>query len=685
MVLTLVRNVVMVVSVVALCATLVACSSSDDGRMAELEEQLDMAGAARMTAEQERDTAEAAQMTAEQAQAAAETAQMAAEQARATAEAARMTAEQERDTAEAAQMTAEQAQAAAETAQMAAEQARATAEAARMTAEQERDTAEAAQMTAEQAQAAAETAQMAAEQARATAEAARMTAEQERDTAEAAQMTAEQAQAAAETAQMAAEQARATAEAAQMTAEQERDDARAAQMTAEQAVDDMRNAAVTNVIEKIAAPGQPHRCALDTGCGSDSGVDYSSVSITHAVGYREHGERLIHAIPWHGDDGQVEFIIRVIPEPLQRRDLDVYTFTDLNTPDRNGDVAGNTTSYSPIEDHGLESKWQGFEAMKAYDGGGTLTVRFFTDLEDADNPLAPYTNWNADLPGEEILLNDDRVPDLTGRDSLHFSIPEDGLKGALDGVAGTFTCPEGYCSLTTSWVGPGYIPWADSAPVLFTPDGAGQSKSVRPTHLVSPSAEVPKVNYLSLGSWLYVPEVGADPDDFRFGIFAGGDDAFAGANLPDLTGTASYAGKATGMYAEKLDIDTFNADVEFMAEFGAVSDFGRISGSVSNFELGSGKPSPLDELLLMDNGPDEPNIFPGWPGSDGSISGGFIGGSAYSNEGWHGGWDAKFFGNGVTTTDIPPSYVEHPTSFAGAFGATDGVHHFAGSFGAYKQ
>ena len=79
--------------------------------------------------------------------------------------------------------------------------------------------------------------------------------------------------------------------------------------------------------------------------------------------------------------------------------------------------------------------------MKAYDGGGTLTVRFFTDLEEADNPLTPYTNWEADLPEEEILLNDDRVPDLTGRDSLYFSIPEDGLKGTLDGITGTFTCP----------------------------------------------------------------------------------------------------------------------------------------------------------------------------------------------------------------------------------------------------
>ena len=481
------------------------------------------------------------------------------------------------------------------------------------------------------------------------------------------------------------------AKAARMTAEQERDVAKAAQttaetaqMTAEQAVDDMRNAAVTNVIEKIADPGQPHRCALDTGCGSDSGVDYSSVSITHDIGYRDHGERLIHAIPWRGDDGQVEFGIRVTPEPLENRHLgNIYVFTDLWTTHGDDHFSGHTTSHSPIEDHGLGSQWQGFKAVKAYNGGGTLTVRFFTDLDDADNPLSPYTNWSAATSGEEILLNDDRVPDLTGRDALYFSIPEDGLKGTLDGVAGRFTCPEGYCSLTTSWEGPGYVPWEDSAPVLFTPDGAGRSTSIPAAGPVSPSAEVPKVNYLSLGSWLYVPEIGADPDDFRFGIFAGGDDAFAGANLPGLAGTARYAGKASGMYAEKLDIDTFSADVDFMAEFGSAGESGAITGSVSNFELGSGKPAPLSQLLLMasdfDDEPGDTNISPGWPGGDGSISGGFIGGPAHSNDGWHGGWDAKFYGN----DDTDPT--AHPTSFAGAFGANDGERHIAGSFGAHKQ
>ena len=509
-----------------------------------------------------------------------------------------------------------------------------------------------------------------------------MTAEQERDAAKTAQTTAEQERDAAKTAQTTAEQERDAAKTAQTTAEEAQAAAEAARMTAERAVDDMRNAAVTNAIEKIAAPGQPHRCGPDIRCGSESesGVDYSSVSITHDIGYRGHGERLIDAIPWRGDDGQVEFFIRVIPEWLQvQGDFGVLVGTDLRTSDRNGDMAGNTTSYGPIEDHGLGSEWQGFEATKAYDGGGTLTVRFFTDLEDAANPLAPYTNWQAAVDDAEILLNDDRVPDLTGRDWLYFSIPENGLKGTLDGVAGTFTCPEGYCSLTTSWEGPGYVPWEDSAPVLFTPVDAGQPRFVSPSYLVSPSAEVPKVNYLSLGSWLYVPEVGADLDDFRFGIFAGGDDAFAGANLPGLAGTARYAGKATGMYAEKVDIDTFSADVEFMAEFGSTSESGRISGSVSDFELGSGKPSPLSELLLG-FGDGLGNISPGWPGDNESpISGGFIGGPAYSNDGWWGGWDAKFYGN----DDADPT--AHPTAFAGAFGATDGERHIAGSFGAHKQ
>ena len=457
--------------------------------------------------------------------------------------------------------------------------------------------------------------------------------------------------------------------------ESEESEDRVAELEAQ--LEAMRNAAVTNAIKRIAASGQAHRCSLDTFCNPGSGVDYSSVSMTHNVGYRHDGENLVHAIPWRGDDGQVEFVINITPEALHRGHLEFWLTTELRTDaDR---MAGRAT-HGLIEDHGLGTGWQGFEAVKTYDGGGTLTVRFFTDLSDDDDPLAPYTNQEFDAPAQEILLTDDRIPYLTGRDFLYFEIPEDGLQGTLDGVAGTFTCPEHRCSFLTNWAGPGYVPWADSAPVLFTPDGEGLERSIRPTHHVSSSDEVPKVNYLSLGSWLYVPEVGAEPDDYRFGIFAGGDDGFAGANLPGLSGTARYVGKATGMLAEKVTLDTFSADAEFMADFDTTSEtgaIGSISGSVSNFALGSGNPSPLSELTL---GADETgNIWPGWPWSDESISGGFIDGGAWSEDGWHGRWEGKFYGN----DDADPT--AHPTSFAGVFGATDGGRHIAGSFGTHKE
>ena len=53
MVFTLPSKTAMVFSVVACCAALIGCSSSDDGKSAELERQLDVEKAALMTAQEE--------------------------------------------------------------------------------------------------------------------------------------------------------------------------------------------------------------------------------------------------------------------------------------------------------------------------------------------------------------------------------------------------------------------------------------------------------------------------------------------------------------------------------------------------------------------------------------------------------------------------------------------------------
>ena len=216
---------------VSLNALLIGCSSSDDGRVAELEGQLDVSEAARLTAEQDRDTAKAAQT-------AAEAAQMMADKAQAAAEAARMTSEQERD----------------------------AAKAARMTSEQERDAAKAAQMTAEQARA----------------------------TAEDALTTAEQALAGAQF-----------------------------------------DSAVANAVERVTAwglryeinpdGGSPHSTTgirSDSRADSESGSEFAVVSQTH-----EDGDRIDMAVPWHDENGELQFTFYSSPirDSLSRDGVYIYT------------------------------------------------------------------------------------------------------------------------------------------------------------------------------------------------------------------------------------------------------------------------------------------------------------------------------------------------------------------------
>ena len=109
---------------------------------------------------------------------------------------------------------------------------------------------------------------------------------------------------------------------------------------------------------------------------------------------------------------------------------------------------------------------------------------------------------------------------------------------------------------------------------------------------------------------------------------------------------------------------------------------------VSDFALDNGEPAPLSELRLLPvswrDGTGVANIFPSHESGGAALPGGWIEGYTAADGGWLGVWGGRFFGNGLTDTDVPDSYVEHPGSFAGTFGATDGNHSVAGSFGAHQ-
>jgi hypothetical protein len=433
----------------------------------------------------------------------------------------------------------------------------------------------------------------------------------------------------------------------------------------------------------------------------NSGSNYA----TMMQSYKD-GGWVYNGAAWHGEDGQIEFHVGIsrMSHPLQDHPVQVWPNRFIYTADRNVQEDSVKTSTSAIEDHSLQS-WQGFEASKTYDGGGTLSVRFFTDLEPSDDVNVPFLkgdDFTQRYQQRSIILNDPPVPTIPAdQDGLYVIVPDSGLEGSLGGTPGRFSCaPDTGCALgnsrqvDTHYPFSGYMPFEGA--VIFTPDDGNQPEELAP---FSYDDEVLVANYLSFGSWLYVPADVTDANAFEFGVFAGGDDPFVLDNLMGLTGSADYAGEASGMYAETLPsggtVGTFNAKVELTADFGTASDYGNIGGKVYEFQLDSGNTPPLTELMLLtqswrdDTGTS--NLFRSYVDSNSEdglgphAPGGWIESNTWAmgtdGREWSGVWGGKFLGNGATPE-------EHPSSFAGTFGVRDQATNsfsLAGSFGTHKQ
>lgn len=467
----------------------------------------------------------------------------------------------------------------------------------------------------------------------------------------------------------------------------------------EQALADARFAsAVANALEKIVARDQRFDVDPDdisarkgtTGMllpGSDA-TSGSGEAITSQSS--RDGGHVTSSLPWRNDTGQLEFYVEIAP--YLQPDPGVSSTRYVDTSYRQGEFEGFTTSYDPIETHGLGAGWRGFQATNVYEGGGTLTIQFHTDADHSDALGRPWANevFVGTEARHDIVLND--IPSLpAGRDWRSVSIPADGMAGSLNGVEGRFSCPsDSACSLDNERLPPdweGYHAGYDgSNSVIFTPADGGMPTRLRGLD----SQAVPPGDYLSLGSWLYVPPDVTDVADFEVGVFAAGRDPFADDNLLALTGSATYIGKAAGIYAAAAYPTThhFYAAVELTADFGTAEEFGAIGGEVSDFALDNGEPAPLSALRLLPvswrDGTGVSNIFPSHESDGTALPGGWIEGYTAADGGWLGVWGGRFFGNGLTATDVPDSYAEHPGSFAGTFGATDGNHSVAGSFGAHK-
>ena len=465
------------------------------------------------------------------------------------------------------------------------------------------------------------------------------------------------------------------------TAEQDLETAEAARMAAERgALADMQAGGVA---------AASHVMAQENWKGNQQGEPWwSSDAATWWVGHRKYGA-VFHAAPWINPDGELEFYADAGTFPgegneVQTTPVAVHPGRYIDTTKIGNEQPGVTTTVRALEDSRLGADWQGLQATKVYDGGGMLRVDFYTDADASDNLAQP--NVRDDFQYEITL--DDILPLPADRDYSFFNLPEEGLPGTLDNVAGHFTCPPG----PPSGCGFGMTPIRDryspriTNDIIFTPDDGSPVTRITGNK----PHRVAAADYLSFGNWRYIPEDWTEMHAYEVGLFATVGEPFNAGNLMALSGTAEYAGGAVGIYSVNYDSDEFTANVELSADFGSDADFGAINGRVFNIALESGNPSPLMEIELSSRRWNDEsgvqNIFPRrtWDESDALYHGGVIESRHSGPGGWWVEWGGMFGGNGDAATD-------HPSSFAGAFTATwqDNELHraesIAGSFGAYRQ
>ena len=142
-----------------------------------------------------------------------------------------------------------------------------------------------------------------------------------------------------------------------------------------------------------------------------------------------------------------------------------------------------------------------------------------------------------------------------------------------------------------------------------------------------------------------------------------------------------------GRSSQAPSVGSFEAGVTLEADFGNMgdtSDLGRLSGTVNNIRYGdvaAGFPEQLTlqeaDIGTFESGRRVQNVGTGEVFKAlGMFAVGVVS-HGQPTPSWSGAWQAMFFGNGMTFSDLP-------TGVAGTFGATNDQDGMVGAFGARR-
>ena len=250
--------------------------------------------------------------------------------------------------------------------------------------------------------------------------------------------------------------------------------------------------------------------------------------------------------------------------------------------------------------------------------------------------------------------------------------------GTYFGAAGTFSCTgtgETQCLVSRTTTG-------DTDFALTDSDADAANGYARGTWSFTPDKDamvmLPDQDWLAFGFWLTAPdnEMGVH----RLGVFSDGMETYDYDNARTtgaLTGTATYAGAATGYYVNGANSGMFNAIAALTANFGT----NMLSGKIEDFVNSQGG------FIDSDNRADPNDPAEGGEGDWAVILGAteINDDASFDNRGltsgtadgvtWSGTWNAQLYGPGgrifPATADRPATgYLgEAPTGVAGNFSA----------------
>ena len=192
---------------------------------------------------------------------------------------------------------------------------------------------------------------------------------------------------------------------------------------------------------------------------------------------------------------------------------------------------------------------------------------------------------------------------------------------------------------------------------------------------------------VTLGSWLVLPKTPGDATQFNMGVFADTENVAATTigrtQLENLTGTATFTGRATGLYMNgeysgrgasralaSAEVSSFTADVSLVADFGTASAFTGVTGSVSSFMdtklMDDGDAIPLDWRMTLQNTADDGDVLQSGP----TILETGAGQSATGTWGVQFAWDGVRAGQALGTFSASTAVtVDNALHVVGAFGA----------------